>query len=369
MTYRKINDLLLHNQVIASELEEALKRVLHSGWFALGPEVEGFEQNFASYCGTQYCKGVANGTDALEIGLRALGVEPGSEVITVANAGMYSSTAILAIGAKPVYADIEPDSFVMDAAHAESLIGPDTAALVVTHLFGRMADMPAFCALAEKHGIPLLEDCAQAHGASLAGHESKKAGSWGDVAAFSFYPTKNLGAIGDGGAIVTSSSEIHERIVRLRQYGWESKYRVVDRGGCNSRLDELQAAVLNVKLQHLDSWTQQRQQIGQTYSETINHVHVKTPEAVAGHVYHLYVLKSEHRDALQAHLKAHEIATDIHYPLLDYQQPVFAGEAISKQQLTNSEANVAQILTVPCYPELDDAGLQTVVAAINSWEL
>ena len=371
MTYAKINDLILHNHAIAGELETALKRVLASGWYALGPEVESFEKSFAAYCGAHYCRGLANGTDAIEIALKALGVDKGSEVITVANAGMYSGTAIYAIGAIPVYADIDLASFTISAAHAESLITSKTRAIIATHLYGRICDMPALRKVADKHNIPLLEDCAQAHGAELQG---KRVGAWGDAAAFSFYPTKNLGALGDGGAIVTSSKDTHEKISRLRQYGWESKYKVVDGGGRNSRLDEIQAALLNVKLKHLDTWTATRQRLGTYYGEHIKNSNVIVPENVGKqHVYHLYVLRSPKRDGLKDFLTSKGIAVDIHYPFLDYQQPLFrneqfAGQAIAKTHLPVSEQATREILTIPCYPELNKQDAAYVVTAINEWK-
>jgi len=366
MTYAKINDLILHNKAIEGELEAALKRVLASGWYALGPEVETFEKNFAAWCGVAYCRGLANGTDAIELALKAMGVTAGSEVIVAANAGMYSGTAIYAIGATPVYADIDPDTFCISAGDAATRIGPKTKAIIATHLYGYLCDMPALRQLADKHRIPLLEDCAQAHGAILNG---KKAGSWGDAAAFSFYPTKNLGALGDGGAVVTNSKEIHEAVSQLRQYGWESKYKVVRSGGRNSRLDEMQAALLNVKLKHLDTWTKKRQELGKFYCDKIRHADVQlTPYAGEQHVYHLYVLRSKKRDSLKAHLAAKGIAADIHYPFLDYQQPLFKDSAIGKTKLPHSEKATQEILTIPCYPELSLQDAAFVAAAINEWK-
>lgn len=366
MTYGKINDLILHNKAIEGELEQALKRVLASGWYALGPEVESFEKNFAAWCGVAHCRGLGNGTDAIELALRSMGVGPGSEVIVAANAGMYSGTAIYAIGATPVYADIDPATFCISAAHAATLLGPKTRAIIATHLYGYLCDMPALRQLADQHNIALLEDCAQAHGASLKG---KKAGSWGDAAAFSFYPTKNLGALGDGGAVVTNRKDIYDAVSQLRQYGWESKYKVVRSGGCNSRLDEIQAALLNVKLRHLDAWTKKRQVLGKFYSEGIKHAAVEvTPYAGEQHVYHLYVLRSKNRDSLKAHLAAKGIAADIHYPFLDYQQPLFASLPIAKTRLPHSEQATREILTIPCYPELSLQDAAFVVAAINEWQ-
>lgn len=366
MTYTKINDLHLHNHSLQAELEAAARRVIASGWFALGPEVERFEKAFAAWCGASWCRGLGNGTDAIELGLRALGVEAGSEVIVAANAGMYSGTAIYAIGAKPVYADIDPATFNIDARHAETLVTPRTRAIIATHLYGQLCDMPALRALADRHRIGLLEDCAQGHGATLQG---RKAGTWGDIAAFSFYPTKNLGALGDGGAVVTSRQDLYDIVTQLRQYGWETRYKVVRSGGCNSRLDELQAALLNVKLPHLDRWTRQRQELGKLYGELIRHPLVQVaPYAGERHVYHLYVLRCARRDELKKYLAEKNIASDVHYPYLDYQQPLFAGQAIAQTRLPHSEQAVKEILTLPCYPELSSTDARFVADAINNWK-
>jgi dTDP-4-amino-4,6-dideoxygalactose transaminase len=363
--YTKINDLRLHNQAISAELDKAIKRVLASGWYALGPEVESFEREFAIWCGVKFCRGVANGTDAIELGLRALGVEANGEVIVAANAGMYATTAVRAIGATAVYADINPTTFNSDATDIAKCINDRTQAIVATHLYGQLCDMPAFKKLAQQHRIPLLEDCAQAHGATLRG---KKAGSWGDAAAFSFYPTKNLGALGDGGALLTSRREVFEAVTQLRQYGWEGRYKVVRSGGRNSRLDELQAAVLRAKLPYLQQWTQQRQAIGKFYAERIRHPQVEAARyAGERHVYHLYVVRCARRDELKQYLGEQGIATDIHYPYLDYQQPLFAAHPISDTRLLHSEFAVQQILTLPCYPELDLADAAYVADTINAW--
>lgn len=366
MECNKINDLKLHNSAIVSDLEIAAKRVISSGWYALGPEVEAFEKAFAAWCGALYCRGVANGTDAIEIALRSLGVQEGSEVILAANAGMYSTTAIEAIGAIPVYAEIDFDTFNISPGDAAKRISPKTRVIIATHLFGRLCDMHALRLLADQHKINLLEDCAQSHGARLNG---KKAGTWADAAAFSFYPTKNLGALGDGGAIITSRSDVFKRITQLRQYGWESRYKVVSSGGCNSRLDELQAALLSVKLPYLDAWTQKRQMIGKFYSKNIRHpLVVVSPYAGEQHVYHLYVVRCAHRDHLKEYLQDKGIATDIHYPLLDYQQPLFKEHSISQTSLPLSELVVDEILTLPCYPELSLESAAYVANAINAWK-
>lgn len=365
MSINKINDLSLHNSAIASALHTAASRVIDSGWYALGPEVTAFEAAFAAYCGAKESIGVANGTDAIELALRAVGVGVGDEVITVANAGFYSSTAIRAIGATPVYVDILEKSLLMNPVLAEAAITSKTRAIIVTHLFGQLADMESLCALAKKHGIALLEDCAQSHGAETGG---KKAGSFGDIAAFSFFPTKNLGALGDGGAVVTSSTELAARVRSLRQYGWTTKYTVADSGARNSRLDELQAALLSVKLPLLDGWNAQRRKIAGHYAEKIRHPAVITPAITgADHVAHLYVIRSLHRDALKKHLHENGIASDIHYPVLDIHQPVISS-AYAGVSLPVSEKVCEEILTLPCYPELTLDEVDVITDCINRWK-
>lgn len=364
MSIDKINDLKLHNGAIAADLHAAAARVIDSGWYAMGPELQQFEQAFARYCGVAHCAGVANGTDALELVLKGAGVGPGDEVIIAANAGMYSGTAILAIGAVPVYADIEPDYLLLDVQSAEAAITAKTRAVIVTHLFGQLAPMEPFIALCRNKGLVLIEDCAQAHGAE---RDGKRAGSWGDAAAFSFFPTKNLGALGDGGAVVTRSDAIAERVKRLRQYGWSTKYTVIDSGARNSRLDELQAALLAVKLQHLDQWNERRRQIAQAYGQGITHPAIRKP-VIAGkdHVGHLYVIRCEQRDLLKQYLHNHGIASDIHYPVLDYQQPAMQ-RCYPGVQLPVSEAACRTILTLPCYPELTLDEVAQVCDCINRW--
>ena len=362
MSIDKINDLALHNRALASDLHAAAGRVIDSGWYALGPEVTAFEQAFAAYCGVTHAIGVANGTDALELALRAVGVQAGDEVITVANAGFYASTAIRAIGAQPVYADIRDDNLLLCAADAASRITAKTRAIVVTHLFGQLADMAPLLALASANSIAVVEDCAQAHGAQ---RDGQRAGSWGDVAAFSFFPTKNLGALGDGGAVVTRCDDVAARVRSLRQYGWTSKYTVADSGARNSRLDELQAALLAVKLPHLDGWNAQRRVIAQRYAGKITNPAIRLPDINGDdHVAHLYVIRCQHRDALRAHLQQHGIGCDIHYPLPDYRQPVLAK---TMAPLPVTEKNVTDILTLPCYPELTLAEVDTIAGCINCW--
>lgn len=365
MTINKINDLSLHNNAIAPALRSAANRVIDSGWYAMGSEVAAFEKAFAEYCGTADAIGVANGTDAIELALRAVGIAVNDEVITVANAGFYSSTAIRAIGAKPVYVDVLEKNFLMDLDCVAATITSKTKAIIVTHLFGQLAEMEPLCALAKKHGVTLIEDCAQSHGAQA--ENGKRAGSFGDIAAFSFFPTKNLGALGDGGAVVTFNAELASRVRSLRQYGWTSKYAVADSGARNSRLDEMQAALLSVKLPLLDSWNEKRRAIAKRYAEKIQHNAVRVPNITGvDHVAHLYVIRCQQRDALKKYLHDHGIATDIHYPVLDYHQPV-ACAAYPSVTLPVSEKLRDEILTLPCYPELTLAEVDTVAQCINSW--
>jgi dTDP-4-amino-4,6-dideoxygalactose transaminase len=295
-----------------------------------------------------------------------VGVVAGDEVITVANAGFYSSTAIRAIGAVPVYVDILDADLLMDPAAAAAAVSLKTKAIIITHLFGQLADMAPLQALAKAKGLALVEDCAQSHGAV---RENKKAGSYGDIAAFSFFPTKNLGALGDGGAVVTSNMDLAARVRSLRQYGWTTKYTVADSGACNSRLDELQAALLSVKLPLLDSWNEKRRNIAVRYAEMITNAAIRVP-AIHGNdnVAHLYVIRCQHRDALKKHLHDNGIATDVHYPILDCHQPV-VGAAYAGVSLPVSEKARDEILTLPCYPELTLDEVDMIADCINRWKI
>lgn len=366
-----LNDLKRHNASLQEVLRGAMSRVLESGWFILGPEVEAFEQEFAAYCGTVQCVGLANGTEALEIGLRALGIGPGDEVATVANAGMYSTTAIRAVGATPRYAEIDPSTLLMTPQGLEAAITPRTRAVIVTHLYGRLAEMDALLAIARRHHLALIEDCAQAHGAQSRG---KRAGSWGDVGCFSFYPTKNLGALGDGGAIVTSDVQVAQRTRQLRQYGWTSKYHSEVSAGRNSRLDELQAAVLRAKLAYLDAWNETRQVIAARYALALADTGLLLPpEAIrGGMIYHLYVIRWKQRDALQAALKRHHIGCEVHYPVPDYLQLACADLGYRRGLLSVTESACAEVLSVPCFAELTmaevDRAAQSIVESLREVE-
>lgn len=362
---KSINDLSRHVQPIQGQLNEAIQRVLSSGWFVLGPEVAAFEREFADYCGVPHCVTVANGTDALELSLRALDIGTGKAVLTVANAGMYSTIAILAAGAVPLYAEVCDDTLLIDAGEVERILASQRVdALIITHLYGLMADMQRLVDIARKHGVPVVEDCAQAHGASQGG---RRAGSWGDIACFSFYPTKNLGALGDGGAVVTTQPQLAEKVRRLRQYGWSSKYHAEFPGGRNSRLDEMQAAVLRVMLPLLDQWNSRRREIAARYSRGITHPKITVPDVHdASNVAHLYVIRTPAREGLKRHLDEVGIPCDIHYPIPDYAQAA-CYHVSAGVELSVTSRVCGEVLTLPCFPELTDEEVDLIIGRINSW--
>ncbi len=361
---KAINDLIRHNRAIAPLISQAMDRVQTRGWYILGPEVEAFEHAFAAYCGVAGCAAVANGTDALELALRALGVTAADDVVTVANAGGYSTTAILAIGARPVYVDIRPETMTMNPSLLPAALATRTKAIVVTHLYGRMADMQRVLECASAAGVPVLEDCAQAHGAIQNG---RRAGSWGHAGAFSFYPTKNLGALGDGGAIVSNDLTFIARVRQFRQYGWGRKYECELRGGRNSRLDELQAAILLDKLPLLDGWNARRRAILNRYRiqirhPLITHLHDGDEDFVA----HLAVLRVGRRDDLRRHLASAGVPTEIHYPLPDHRQAAWQ-DIRPSAALPETDRAALEILTLPCFPEMDNTEVDVVCDAVNNW--
>jgi dTDP-3-amino-2,3,6-trideoxy-4-keto-D-glucose/dTDP-3-amino-3,4,6-trideoxy-alpha-D-glucose/dTDP-2,6-dideoxy-D-kanosamine transaminase len=325
-----------------------------------GPELEAFESEFAAFCGVANCVGVASGTDALELALRALGVGPGDCVASVANAGLYATTAIRTVGAMPAYVDIDAANMLMDVQALRTALTPATKAVVVTHLYGRMADLPSILEVTEAAGIPIIEDCAQAHGAHIA---RKAAGSWGTLGCFSFYPTKNLGALGDAGAVITSSAELTGRLRELRQYGWTSKYRSV-RLGRNSRMDEFQAAVLRVKLPHLTAWNSRRLEIAGAYGRGLTGLGLELPAISGGdYVGHLYVVRTAERDAIRAALTEAGIGSDIHYPVPDHKQP-WVQTLLNGVSLPETERACDEVLSLPCFPELTDEEAAQVIGAV-----
>ena len=349
----------LHAPQIA-ELRDAVGRVLESGRFVLGSECSRFEGEFAAWCGTRHAIGVANGTDALEIALRAVGVRAGDAVITVANAGGYATTAILACGAVPRYVDVDPATMNVDVGQVANALAADVRAVVLTHLYGRLAAAADVARMCRAAGVALVEDCAQAHGARAG---ARGAGAFGDAGCFSFYPTKNLGALGDGGAIVTSDDALAARARRLRQYGWDAKYHAVEGGGRNSRLDELQAAVLLQQLPRVAAGNARRRAIAERYATQIDNTMLEVPRRGGeSDVVHLFVVRSRHRDALAAHLQREGVQTDVHYPVPDHRQPFLAAR-FATTTLPVAEALAAEVLTLPCHPAMTDEEVSHVVAA------
>jgi dTDP-4-amino-4,6-dideoxygalactose transaminase len=359
-------DLRRQNAAMRAELDAAVARVIESGWYILGREVAAFEEEFAAYCGAAHCVGVASGAEALYLALAALDVGPGDEVVTVANACMYQVAAIIQAGARPVLVDVDPATHTMDPAALEAAITPRTRAILPVHLFGRLADMPAIMAVAGARGLPVVEDAAQAHGAWLLDAEGRprQAGAWGALACFSFYPSKNLGALGDGGALTTSDPGLAERLRRLRMYGWRGKYHTEEQGGRNSRLDELQAAILRVKLTHLDAGNAARRERAAWYGELLAGLPLRAPADDPGHVYHLYVVEAEGRDALRAHLQAAGIGCDVHYPEPAHLQPAYAGLGYGPGSLPHTEALAGRILSLPMFPELGRDEVERVAAVV-----
>ena len=352
---------------LRDEINVALQSILDGTDYILGPAVEGFERSFAAYTGVGHGIGVNNGTDALHLALRGLGIGPGDQVITVSHTAVATVAAIEMSGAAPVLVDIEPRWRTIDPAAVEHAIGPGTRAVIAVHLYGQPADLGALTALCSRRGIALVEDCAQAHGARW---NDRMVGSLGDIATFSFYPTKNLGAVGDAGMILTNNPAIAERIRLLRQYGWATpQHSLIP--GWNSRLDPLQAAVLQVKLNYLERQTARRRSLAARYAEHLAGLPLRLPEERPDcrHVYHLYVVETvdpASRDALQAHLKGEGILAGIHYPNGVHAQPAYAGRvAIGAMPLTESLTRV--ILSLPLYPELSDADQDRVIAAVRGF--
>ena len=357
------NTLQPAHELRAAEIQVAVDRVLKSGWFILGPELEAFEARFASYLGVGHAVGVASGTDAIELALRASGVGPGDEVITVSHTAVATVCAVERAGARPVLVDIDPGTFTIDPRHVEAAITPRTAAILPVHLYGRPADMTALQDVAQRHKLLLVEDCAQAHGAM---HRGRKVGTIGDLAAFSFYPTKNLGAYGDGGAVVTNDAALAGRLRRLRNYGQAERHHHVE-AGINSRLDEMQAAILSVKLAHLDADNEMRRGLAAAYGESTHGLTLPDEDARDRHVYHLYVVRHPRRDAMRAWLEARGVGTAVHYPKAVHQQPAYAHLAAGLS-LPETERVVQEILSLPMYVGLtvDDVrhvgGLVTMAA-------
>jgi len=347
------------------EIDAAMARVLNGGRYILGAEVEAFEKEFARYIGAASALGVGSGTEALHVALAACGVGPGDEVVTVSHTAVATVAAIELCGARPVFVDIRPDTFTMDVARLEAALGPRTKAIVPVHLYGHPADIVDIVAIAKRRGLRVVEDCAQAHGASVAG---RKVGTFGDVGCFSFYPTKNLGALGDGGAVTTSDPELRNKMRLLREYGWSERY-VSAIPGWNTRLDELQAAILRVKLRHLDDDNAARRRVAATYTAGLGGSGLVLPKKATGvaAVYHLYVVRSARRDTLIEYLRSQGIAALIHYPVPVHRQPAYR-ERSAATSLPATDCASAEVLSLPMYPELRKVDIDTVIEATRRFE-
>ena len=358
--------LELSRQVTAlrDELDAAIAAVLDSGRFVGGEAVERFEHEFAEWCGAPHAVGVASGTDALTLALQAVGVGAGDEVITVANTCVPTVVGIEQTGAIPVLVDASRESMTIDPERVAEAIGPRTRAVVPVHLYGRCADIDPLLDLAREHGIKVVEDCAQAHGATYRG---QRAGTMGDAAAFSFYPTKNLGALGDGGAVVTASEDVASTARQLRSYGERRQYDSVRNGGRNSRLDTLQAAMLSVKLGHLDEWNTRRREIASRYDEALVATGISAPGRPADgeHVYHLYVIAHSDRDAFRARLADSGVETLVHYPRAIHQHPGYS-QLRGGGSLETSEYLASSVVSLPLYPELTDDEVAIVSGAVSA---
>ena len=360
--FNNLNSKISENHLL---ILDSIKKVLSSGWVILGPEVKNFEEAFAGYLNAKHCIGVANGTDAIELALKSFDLSKSDMIATVANAGAYTTNAILAIGAKPFFLDVDSETFNTTTDEVYRAIKAGVKAVVATHLYGlAIQEISEIAKLCSEHSVYLLEDCAQSHGAKV---NNKFTGTFGDAASFSFYPTKNLGALGDGGAVVTNNPEIATKVRGLRQYGWTTKYKIEITGARNSRLDEIQAAILQIFLPGLDLMNEKRRQIANRYSKEIKNAAVVTPKNnVENYVAHLYVIKSKQRNLLKEHLKSKEIASDIHYPIPDHRQPFF-GNQYETLTLKNTEELSNLILTLPCFPEMPENDVDNVISTVNDW--
>jgi dTDP-4-amino-4,6-dideoxygalactose transaminase len=347
-------------------IQSAINRVLNSGTYILGVEVEAFETAFAAYCGGGHGVGVASGTDALILALKALGIGPGDEVITVSHTAVATVAAILAVGATPVLIDVDEVYLTLDPTVLDRAATPRSKAVIAVHLYGQAADLDPILSFARERRLFLIEDCAQACGGRYYG---RRLGSTGDIGCFSFYPTKNLGAIGDGGIVLTREPEIAERVRRLRQYGWDDS-RQTHEAGLNSRLDPLQAAILHVKLPLLDDDNARRGAVARRYERGLQGLPITIPKERAGaqHVYHLYVIACPKRDALMAYLADHQITCAIHYPAPVHRQHGYAERVILPPGgLSVTDRVCQQILSLPLYPELTDADVDRVIASVRGF--
>jgi len=358
-----MNSILQSYLAYKEEIDKAIFRTLSSGTYIMGTEVAGFERSLAEYLGVKYAIGVGNGTDAIQIGLRAANIGPGDEVITVSHTAVATVAAISQSGAKPVLVDVNPRTYTLDPEQLPIVFSERTRAVIPVHLYGHPVDIRPIMDFCQEHNLTVIEDCAQSHGASIGG---KKTGSFGDVNAFSFYPTKNLGAMGDGGAVVTDDPNLAKQCRAIRQYGWlERNNSKIP--GINSRLDELQAAILSVKLHYLETENKRRQRIAQLYDENLPNV--ETPHRNAGvtHVFHQYVIQTQYRNELQNHLAAQGISTQVHYPIPVHLQDTYRGSVKTAGSLHCTENLCTRILSLPMHPWLEDEDIMEICKSINQF--
>ena len=358
-------------RALKADIDAAVARTLESGWYILGQELRAFESEFAAWLGVSSAIGCGNGTDALALALRALGVGPGMSVVTVSHTAVATVAAIEMVGATPLLIDIESEYYTMDPAELEAVLEhppravPPICAVIPVHLYGQPAALERIIAVCGRHGVPVVEDCAQAHGATIG---SQKVGGFTEVATFSFYPTKNLGALGDGGMVATRNAQLAGDIAALRQYGWRTHY-ISDLVGVNSRLDEIQAAILRVKLQHLDAQNARRQAIARLYDEALLGTDVAPPARRngVGHAFHLYVLRLANRAAFQARMRAAGVGTGIHYPSPVHLQSAYRGRVpLGPSACSETEIAAEQVLSLPMYPELTDGQVDQVCGALRA---
>ena len=362
-----MNDFKAEPVELREAMLSAARRVLESGWYVLGKEDVAFEKQWATVCGVSHAVGVGNGMDAIEIAFRAFDIGPGDEVITTSMTAFATVLAIIRAGATPVLADIEPETGLLSLASAARCVTSKTKAVLLVHLYGQVRRMDAWSVFTTKHGILLIEDCAQAH---LATWHGKVAGSFGAVGAYSFYPTKNLGAPGDAGMLVSGNESIAQRAAHLRNYGQSVRYQHPELG-MNSRLDEIQAAMLIERLKWLPEFTERRRQIARAYRAGIHNPRIKQlaePEELLAHVYHLFVINCEQRDALQTHLQKNSVQSLIHYPITIHKQEPCLNIARDSQGLGNSERHAETCLSLPCHPQMSDDDIDKVGDAINSFQ-
>jgi dTDP-4-amino-4,6-dideoxygalactose transaminase len=347
------------------ELDEAIHHVLDKGWYIMGEEVKAFESEFADYIGVSHGIGAGSGTEAIHLALAACDIGPGDEVITVSHTAVATVAAIELSGAVPVFVDIEPQYYTLNPAKIENMITPQTKAIIPVHLYGQPADLSPILVIARNHGLRVIEDCAQATGAT---YRNRRVGSFGDMACFSFYPTKNLGALGDGGMVVTNNGELARKAQLLREYGWAERY-ISHARGWNSRLDELQAAILRVKLRYLDDANAKRIKIANLYNDHLREIGIEIPNRRqdAGHVYHLYVARSLQQKEIIAFLKNHNIGVLIHYPVPVHLQPAYRHRLRGIENLSVTETVVNEIFSLPIYPELDKIDVEFIIRKIQNF--